>query len=135
MPDLTVSSKPPTRNGAAVVGIVIGVAFAGVGVAQHRVLDGLIGLGIMLAYAVLVVGLRRRSEAAQLLNANPADERQAQIMRNASAAVGRVVAGVLTAWWLIAIVVKADYLPVLTTLTATAGFSFMAAVVWYTRRG
>ena len=133
--DPPAASRWASEHGVTVVGIGIGVLYLIFGIARGAVGQGLIGLAIMLAYVALLVGLRRRSETAQLLNGAPADERQAQVLLQASALTGRVLAGVLVAAFLVGLAADSRYTAVLGGLGAVGGVTFIAGTAWFSRPG
>lgn len=128
-------SRAAGEHGVPAVGIGIGVLYLILGIARGQVGQGLIGLAIMLAYVALLLGLRRRSETAQLLNGRPTDERQAQVLLQASALTGQVLAAVLVGAFLVSLAADSRYTAVLSGLAAVTGVTFVAGTAWFSRRG
>ncbi|WP_329235701.1 hypothetical protein OG417_30205 [Actinoallomurus sp. NBC_01490] len=65
--------------------VVAGAGYAAVFLAHHRPIAAVIGAGVMLAYALVLVIFSRRSEAVALLREDAPDERRALITTRAAA--------------------------------------------------
>jgi uncharacterized membrane protein len=112
-----------------------GLSYFGIGLSSNDVWAGVAGLAIMVAYGGILLALRRRSEPMALLSGNPADERQAQVVVRASAATLQVVAVVPVVAMMVALALDSTYATVLCGICALLGATFMASVVWFSRRG
>ncbi len=133
------SAKSCTQNrtgraSVAIVGIGIGVGYLLIGVFHDQVVSGVIGLLIMIGYVALLYGLRRRSESAELLSANPGDERQRLVVLNATALTGQVLIAVLVGGLLVSMVIGSRYAVLFGALCAVGGACFIGATVWFSRR-
>jgi hypothetical protein len=87
----------------------------------------------MVAYGALLLTLRRRSESLALLSGDAMDERQAQVLVRANAAMGLVLVTALAVGSLVTLAMGSSYAEVLCGLSALGGISFVIATVWFAR--
>jgi uncharacterized membrane protein len=130
------NTKRPARHhsaGAGIVGVGVGIVYLVIGIAHDQLWSGLAGLAIMLAYVGLLIGLRRRSETAELLSAQPSDERQAQVVLRASALTGILLICVVLAGLFVSLAAESRYTTMFSSLAAVGGFTFIGATAWYSR--
>lgn len=129
------SSAKPKRGAISVfvVCVVLGLVYLGIGLSTGRPGFGAFGLGIMLAYAVVLVFLRRRSETASLLSGDVRDERQALVLNRAAAFTGYVMVTVVLAAFLWALATGSALAGVFSALAAVAGVAFIAGVAFSAR--
>jgi hypothetical protein len=115
--------------------VAAGLAYLGIGLARDLPVLAIGGPLVMVGYGVLPLLAGRRSEIVGLLAGNGSDERRAQIQLRAIAATGQVLVLVLVGGALWALVARSVYTSVFTGLCAVAGLSYLAATVWFARRG
>lgn len=94
--------------------------------------DALVSGGLVLALAVAIHFGRRRSETLGLMG-GLGDERTENLSLRASAFVGNVFVIVLPAVWLVSIA-QGEPNDTLAALCAVGGVSWVAALVWLSRR-
>lgn len=128
-------SRRADRGEIGVVAVLVGAVYVAIGVARGRVDEGISGGVIIVLGVALALGLRRRSETAQLLSGTPADERQAAIVTRASALTGQVLLGVLVVSWLVALASGSGSAATLGWLCTVGGATSVLATAWYARRG
>jgi hypothetical protein len=95
--------------------------------------NGAISAAIVLAFLLLVLFGRRRSETLDVMS-GIGDERGKVLYTRAVAFAGTVMSFVLPGWWLVTIA-QGDPNEVLSACCAIFGASFVLAVVVLTRRG
>jgi uncharacterized protein (TIGR03382 family) len=95
--------------------------------------DGAIGAALVLAFLLLVLFGRRRSDTLDVMS-GVGDERAKLLYTRAVAFSGTVMSFVLPIWWLVTIA-KGDPNEVLSACCAIFGISFIFAVVVLARRG
>ncbi|PRX98759.1 DUF2178 domain-containing protein [Allonocardiopsis opalescens] len=117
-------------------GLFLGLCYLAVGLYRGEPAFGLTGLGVMVAYVVIIAALSRRSEVAQLLSTEGGDERQRLVLLKASAATLNilVVLGVATAFWTLATGHNALFGYVATTALIFL-LVFVGTLVYFSRRG
>ncbi len=115
--------------------VFVGLAYLGIGIARADYGFGVFGLLVMLAYGAAVLSFSRRSEVAALLAGSGSDERRAQIQLRASAATAHVLVLAVVAGAMWALAAGSRYVGVFCGLAALAGVTFVAATVWFSRRG
>ncbi len=131
----TASGKPERGSiSVFVVCVVIGLAYLGIGLATGRTGFGAVGLGIMLAYALGLALLRRRSETAGLLSGDIRDERQALVLSKAAAFTGNVMITVVLGAFLWTLATGSELANVFAGLSAVGGVAFAAGVAVSARR-
>jgi hypothetical protein len=123
------------RTAFAIVCEVAALAYLAIGLARGDLALASGGCVGMLLYGAVLLVLGRRNEPMALLSGNPVDERQAQVMLRASAASMQLLAVVLVAAMLYTLATGSQYAPVFTGLCSLVGVSFIASIVWFSRRG
>jgi uncharacterized protein (TIGR03382 family) len=94
--------------------------------------NGAIGAAVVLAFLLLVLFGRRRSDTLDVMS-GIGDERTKLLYTRAVAFAGTVMSFVLPIWWLVTIA-SGDPSNVLSICCAIFGFSFIGAVVVLARR-
>lgn len=115
--------------------VAAAVVYLLIGLSRHDTPLAIGGTAVMIGYAAVLLGFRRRAEPLALLSGQEADERQAQVLLRASAVSGQLLACVLVAGMLITLTTGSDYAGMFCNLCAVGGVTFIAATVWYSRRG
>ena len=95
--------------------------------------DGAIGAAVVLAFLLVVLFGRRRSDTLDVMS-GIGDERGRLLYLRAVAFTGTVMSFVLPGWWLVTIA-QGDPNEVLSACCAIFGASFVLAVVVLARRG
>lgn len=123
------------RTAFAIVCDVAALVYLAIGLARGDLALAIGGCVGMLLYGAVLLVLGRRNEPMALLSGNAVDERQAQVMLRASAASMQLLAVVLVVAMLITLASGSKYAPVFTGLCAVTGLTFVASIVWFSRRG
>ncbi|MGH8962153.1 MAG: hypothetical protein ACRDWT_13360 [Jatrophihabitantaceae bacterium] len=132
------SAKTIRHDGRLAFAAVCGaaaIAYLTIGLVRNDHWLAFGGFAVMLGYGTLLLVFRKRGEPLALLSGNAADERQAQLMLRASAATAQVLVVVLVAGAMITLATGSRYSWVFCGLCAVGGCAFIAATVWYSRRG
>jgi hypothetical protein len=115
------------------VAVAIGIAYLVAGILGDEIGFGIFGLVLMVAIAVGVLVVRRRSETVQGL-LDRRDERLVQIDVKATAFAGAIVIAAVLIAFIVEIARGHDGDPY-AALGAIGGAAYLAAVVWYRVRG
>jgi hypothetical protein len=112
----------------AIAGVLVGVSLA-----HDQVADAIWFGAILVGYAVLLFSLSGRSEAVALLASRDMDERRRRIDEFAAATVGRAMALVLVAGFVVQLARGADA-TTWANLCAAFGAVYIGALLWGRRR-
>ncbi len=135
MPESTQKSDRAESWIVPITCVVIGAAYLAIGVFRGDVTSGVVGLAIMLAYGLVLVLFRRRSEAVALLGGVAGDERRAAITARARDTTGQVLVLVLVAGMFWSLATDNGHAGVFIALTAIGGFTFIGSTIWHSLRG
>lgn len=113
--------------------VVFAIGYAAVFLAHDRPLPAVIGAGVMLAYALVLVLFSRRSETVALLREDTPDERRAVITTKAAASTLYVLVALAVIMLFVRLARGADA-GAWGVVCAVGGFSFVIALVYHARR-
>ena len=114
--------------------VVFGVTVFAIQAANGEPAGGLVSLGIMLAYAGILVVTSRHSETVSLLRGEVPDERAEQIQLRAAAMTCYVLVTVLVAGFVVCLAQGSDQVTVWANLSALTGLTYLASLLWVRRR-
>ena len=116
-----------------VFALVFGVTVFAVQAANGDPAGGLVSLGIMLGYGLVLVLTSRRSETAALLRGETADERAEWIQIRAAAVTCYVLVTVLVAGFLVCLARGSDAINIWARLSALTGLTYLISLLWFRR--
>ncbi len=117
----------------AVLSIVAGLVLLAIRAAGHQLGQGIAALGVMTAFAIVLLAGGERSETMRALRGDGRDERFAAFNLRAQAFTGRVITLALVVLSLIQVARHHSGGPY-TWLTAGAGGAYLAAIAWQRAR-
>ncbi|HET7303848.1 MAG TPA: hypothetical protein VFJ12_04760 [Segeticoccus sp.] len=127
-------------NGSSYVGVIVvcvvaGLAYLGIGLATGQTGFGLVGLAIMLGYALVLTVFRHRSEAVGMLAGETTDERRRDLNTRATAFTGSVLAVVLVVGFMVSLAIGSELASTFAWLAALGAVAYAAALAWLSRHG
>lgn len=121
----------------SVIGLcaLAGLAYLGIGLATGQGWFGVVGLGIMLGYGLVLTAFRHRSETVGLLAGEATDERRRDINTRATAAMGNVLAAVLVVAFMVSLAVGSALAGTFAWLAALGAVVYAVSLAWLSRHG
>jgi hypothetical protein len=120
--------------GVLAVCLVAGAVYLGIGLAKDEWELGVVGLGIMLVYGLVLVVTRRRSETMGLLAGDFSDERKAQIATSALAVTAQAMMLVVIGGFLYGLATDSAHTEVFSALAAFGAVVFAGSLFVLSRR-
>jgi hypothetical protein len=133
MPDICRSRKG--RASVFTVVALAAVAYLVIGIVRGRPWPGVVAVGIMAGYALVLYAARNRSETIGLLGGDNGDERQRELMQRASAFTGQVLVCVIVVGALATFATTSGAGVVFSSLAGVGGVAFAGSLAWLSRHG
>jgi hypothetical protein len=114
--------------------VVMGVIVFAAQAANDDVGGGLVSLGIIWGYGLLLILTSRRSETVSLLRGEVPDERAEWIQLRAAAMTCYVLVAVLVGGFVVALARSSGQVDLWARLSALTGLTYLGSVLWFRRR-
>ena len=123
-----------SRGTTPAIALAMGLLFLVAATLGGQPGTGLVMLGVMVLYSVLLLALGGRSETVGVLTGRPADERLAAFSLRATAVAGVMAILVALAGFLWSIA-RGESGDAFAVVAASAGIGYLAALLWLRSRG